>query len=155
MKYLREFNNFLHLHESTKIGQAQTKLKIHFDINLTKHGKERETRTDNEGDKIDNKEIVQLINKLSREISNALINDEVFINDKKSQLLLKDRRSDLPTTNMNVVISVEGDILSKNPLQITVITVMRKGDFKQFGHKSNEITIKSNGDVKHTKYGRK
>ena len=124
-------------------------MSIKFNIDLTKHGEERKNRTDNEGPEITDKEITSLINRLSKHIGYALINDTVFINDKKSQLLLKDRRPDLPTTDLNVVVSVSGDITKDVPIKLVVITVMRKSDFKQMAHKSNIIKIDKDGTIKH------
>ena len=83
---------------------------------------------------------------LSPQIATALINDEILINNVSSQILLKDRRLNLPTSGLNVVISVNGDI---DNLTLTVITVMRKVDFVQFAHHSNIIELQENGEVKH------
>lgn len=129
------------------IGKAKTNLKIAFEIELTKHGQERQTRRDNEGANITEDEIVKLINRLSKHIGIALVDDEVFINNRKSQLLLKDRREGIPTENLNVVISVEGDF---DDTTLKVVTVMRKKDFKQ-SMKSNIIQINKDGSVSHIK----
>lgn len=127
------------------IGKTKTNLKISFEIDLTRHGQERQTRKDNEGADIKEDEIVKLVNRLAKHIGIALVDDEVFINNRKSQLLLKDRREGIPTENLNVVISVEGDF---DDTTLKVVTVMRKKDFKQ-SMKSNIIQINKDGSVIH------
>ena len=58
---------------------------------------------------------------------------------------MKDRREGIPTENLNVVISVEGDF---DDTTLKVVTVMRKKDFKQ-SMKSNIIQINKDGSVSH------
>lgn len=90
------------------------------DLHGTVHSKERQTRSDNQGRDITEKEIRNDLNKALPKIINDFANGEI---ENNSDFIVFNRKSKL-----NIIGNLK---MQKGKDFIKVITVMRKGNFKE------------------------
>ncbi|MBC8147538.1 MAG: hypothetical protein H8E98_06085 [Bacteroidetes bacterium] len=109
------------------IGQLIDKIDVILVIDKTKHAAERQSRHGKD-DFIEEQEIMSVANKSIEQVAKLLMFDKLDIGDK---IHIHDKKS-----NLNLIGLIQNN---GQRLQIKIITVMRKRDFKSSGTYTIEV----------------
>jgi len=101
------------------VGSFSSEIEIVVNVDKTRHAGERQTRHD---EKITDDEIMGTAKKGVDEIKRRMLLDQIDIDD---EIVIRDHKTDL-----NVVCTMDPLDRQGSRFELTVITVMRKKDFK-------------------------